>query len=130
MKFVKAAYLSAASLVFAVIAMPAWAQPIRPCDPKEKDPKTCVEFTVRYYKNPQKVMGYPSKDSKLIIVDPNAKDPKLATPPISCEIDKKNCKSAVKATINHLGTIQTLQTTINPECYLICIDGWCYEICY
>lgn len=127
------ALLSLVSLVLAPIALnEVQAQPspkqLRQC-PDKKD-GTCVEFTVRYHKNDPKKSGIPGSTNIEIVTGTGA------TALQRCKIggdgspSAPKCLSALKVDeITDVDSIQLLQTK-KSDCYLVCVDGWCYEYCY
>lgn len=90
----------------------------------------CVEFTVRYYWTPQG--AYPSR---IQVVEPNTNNPlppecRIAgsppnTPPIVC-----NPEDPANTGVQDRSQMTFWQSTRNPECFTICVGGWCYEECY
>ena len=91
------------------------AQEIQEC---AKD-GTCVEFTVRYYRNDRT-----DKPDRIEIIDPQTKG--LLVTKDKCEIGK-SCKT--KENLVHVLPL-TLMQTYNPHyCYQVCYGGWCYIKC-
>jgi hypothetical protein len=123
-RFTGTAYLSAVMLFLGSAAGEAWAQkgPFRACQGEK--PGTCVEFTVRYYKDPQHGNGHAPVQSPKIVVMEGTNKAKPMCNEKSCKAFQKGAKETDSSMLNFK------QTTTNPYCYVVCNDGWCWEECF
>lgn len=102
---------------------------LRPCS--STGGEKCVEFTVRYHVNEQGS----SYRSRIQVVEPNTNN---ALPP-ECRVANSPA-GAPPMVCNHEDPAGTVvsgpeQMTLwlsrrNPDCFTICVGGWCYEECY